>query len=93
LLQGLLECCDGGLTFWIICSHIHKHANALTLLDWLRPCGKRPGDAGTSNNFDEIASSHCLPLGSGPRRSERNYSRDLRPTEWGLGLKSHCNYP
>jgi hypothetical protein len=41
-----------------------------------RRCGRN------SNSFNEIASSHRLPQGLGPRQGRANYSRDLWPVKW-----------
>ena len=49
----------------------------------LRVCRERPkGSRSSTNHFNEIASSHCLPLGSGLRQ-RWDYSRVLLPAEWG----------
>jgi hypothetical protein len=40
----------------------HQHADPPHLLGLLRVRGERPKGSRTSNNFDEIAASHCLPL-------------------------------
>src|SRR6516165_10626324 len=40
----------------------------------------------------EIASSHCLPRGLGPRQLS-DYSSDLRPAEWGLTVILRGNNP
>jgi len=37
---------------------IHKHAHPPNLIGLLRARSKRPGDGGSCNYFDEIASSH-----------------------------------
>src|SRR5262249_42795090 len=58
----------------------------------LRTRGERPGGYRTNNSFDEIASSHCLPQGLGPRQP-CNYSRDLRPAKWGSGQSLHGSNP
>src|SRR5262249_31031561 len=44
----------------------------------------------TSNSFYEIASSHCLPQGLGPRQL-CDYSRDLRRAKRGSGFKLHSS--
>jgi hypothetical protein len=36
LLQDLLERCDAGLTAWIVCGHVHEHADTPHPL-WLLP--------------------------------------------------------
>src|SRR5262249_16364002 len=56
----------------------------------LRTSGERPGGRRTNNSFDEIASSHCLPRGLGPRQP-CDYSRDLRQAEWGLNVILRSN--
>jgi hypothetical protein len=48
-------------------------------------CERQSSDC-SSNYFDEIAASHCLPQGSGPQANcIDDYSRDLRLTKWGSG--------
>ena len=44
------------------------------------------------NSFDEIASSHCLPRGLGPRQL-CDYSRDSRPAEWAPTVILRGNNP
>jgi len=48
----------------------------------LRTRSERPSRR-AANKCDEIASSHRLPQGLGPRQLLDNYSRDLRSTERG----------
>jgi hypothetical protein len=44
------------------------HSDQPQPLALLRVRSERPKTSRTSNDFDEIASSHCLPQGSGPRQ-------------------------
>jgi hypothetical protein len=57
----LFECRDTGLTFWIIRRPVHEYADA-PRLDLLCAHAERPC-RGSNNYFNEIASSHWLPLG------------------------------
>src|SRR5262249_49293949 len=70
----------------------HEYRDAPLLFALLRGCGERPCNGRTSNSFDEIASSHRLPQGLGPRQL-RNYSRDFRLAEWGLTVILRGNNP
>src|SRR5262249_11190227 len=70
----------------------HEYRDAPLLLALLRGCGERPRNGRTNNSFDEIASSHRLPRGLGPRQL-RNYSRDLPPMKWVSGVSLHGGNP
>jgi hypothetical protein len=61
----------------------HQHCDAPFLLARLR-AGRAWQCGPNRNSFDEIASSHCLPQGLGPRQL-CDYSRDLRPAKWVSG--------
>ena len=45
------------------------------------------------NDFDEIASSHCLPEAQDHASHINDYSRDLRRAKWGSGLSLHSSNP
>src|SRR6516165_11882484 len=55
-----MERCNAGLSFWIVRSCVHKHADPP--LGLLRSRGKRPSSRYTADKRDEIASPHWLPL-------------------------------
>jgi hypothetical protein len=55
----------------------------------LRSRGERPCHSGTGNDFDEIASSHYSPQGSGARRYWADYSSNLRQAKWVSGVRLH----
>jgi len=62
----------------------------------LRPGGKRQRRRRSGNTLDEIAPSHCRPQGSGLcglALGCRNYSRELRPAEWGPNVILRSNNP
>jgi hypothetical protein len=61
LLQDLLERCDASLTAWIICGHVHEHADPPHLPRLLRPRRKGPRRYAAYKR-DEFASPHGLPL-------------------------------
>src|SRR5262249_42466296 len=50
----------------------HRHRRLL------RARGERPCNGRTSNDFNEVASSHCLPQGLGSTPAMTDYIRDLR---------------
>ena len=58
----------------------------------LRTRRERPSGYRTNCHFDEIASSHRLPQGLGLRQL-CDYSRDLRPAEWGPIIILRGNNP
>ena len=58
----------------------------------LRTRSERPSRR-AANKCDEIASSHRLPQGLGPRQSIDDYSRDLRQAKWGSGVSLHGSNP
>src|SRR5262249_26179854 len=68
---------------WMLRRAIHEHPDAPNLLGLLRAGRERPCNGRASNDFDEIAASHCLHQGRDLRRIGRDYSRDLRSTKWG----------
>src|ERR1700733_9151935 len=59
LSQDLLKRCDEGLTFWIVLSHVHKHADPPHLLGFLRACSQRPCDSCATQNRYEPSSSNA----------------------------------
>jgi hypothetical protein len=65
VLERLLECPDAVLTFSTICFPKHEHADQPHPLDLLRMRGERPCRRQNGNSFNEGASSHRRPQGSG----------------------------
>ena len=69
LLQRLLERQDPSLTLWVVRDGAREHTDPPHLFGLLRTPHERPNSARSSNCFNEIASSHCLPkAGTTPRR-------------------------
>ena len=61
-LQALPESRKASLSFPIVCSRTHKHAN--TAHAFARLCGRNERHhSRTADERDELASSHCVPSG------------------------------
>jgi hypothetical protein len=86
LLNSFFERRNSSLTLWVRCSSVHQHADAAHTPTRLSTRSERPCHSQSSNSFNEGASSHCRPQGPGLCGlwfGMGNYSRDLRPAEWG----------
>jgi hypothetical protein len=69
-LQATQESREASLSFRIVRGQIHEHPDAPQSFALLRARRERHGGR-NSNACDEIASSHRLPQGLGPRQLHR----------------------
>jgi hypothetical protein len=76
LLQSLLECRYAGLTFWIVCGRVHKHADQPHLFGLLCTRGDRSCGSCAAEKRDEFPSSHCLS------EAQDGASYRLNPMRW-----------
>src|SRR5262245_8780860 len=75
LLKALQERFDPGFELRIVRRCVQEYADAPGLLTLLRISGERPSRR-TSDQYNELAPSHCLPRGSG--QSNRSGSNKTR---------------